>query len=157
VTPVADVSLSIDAPIADVWAVMTDAARYADWNPFVVGLRVRGGALRVGALVELTVRWPSGGGTRTVEQVTRLEAPAVGGDAVARATMEYAYTGLLPRLNLVRGSRRQTLEQAPGGPTIYRSYEAFHGLLKRFVPLGKVRAGFDAHARALAQRARSAA
>jgi hypothetical protein len=151
--PVADFKIDIAAPIDAVWAVMIDAARYGEWNPFVVGLRARDGALRVGGLVELTVRWPSGGGTRTVEEVTRLEAPAAGADGVMRATMEYAYTGILPRLNLVRGSRRQSLEQAPGGPTVYRSHEAFQGLLKGFVPLAKVRAGFEAHGRALQQRA----
>jgi hypothetical protein len=155
--PEAEFSIAIDAPIAEVWAVMTDAKGYSEWNPFVVGLQVREGALRIGALVELTVRWPSGGGARTVEQVTRLEAPAAGPDGVWRATMEYAYTGLLPRLNLVRGSRRQSLEQAPGGPTVYRSYEAFYGWLRGFVPLAKVRAGFEAHGRALQQRVRRSA
>src|SRR5437879_1734936 len=122
---------------------MTDHARYSEWNPFVVKLEpARGGALAVGTEIVLEVRWHSGGGTRTVEVVTRLEPPApAASGGMRRATMEYRYLGWLPRLHLIRGSRVQTLEQASGGPTTYRTVEEFHGLLAGGVPLRRVQRG----------------
>jgi len=154
-TPVAETSVDIDAPIDLVWEVMTDVARYREWNPFVVALTpVRPGPLTVGSDIHLEVRWGRGGGTRTLERVTRLDGPAARpGDPTRRSTMEYIYLGWLPRLALIRGSRLQSLEQAPGRPTTYRTSERFTGLLARQVPLAKVQDGFERHARALKQRA----
>jgi hypothetical protein len=155
-SPTAEHSVSIDAPIEVVWSVMTDLPRYGEWNPFLVSITPRdGAALRVGSAVSLHVRWSDGGQERTVEVVTRLEPPGEG--APRRAAMEYRYTGWLPRLHLVEGSRLQTLEQAPGGLTVYRTHEAFRGLLARAVPLAKVQDGFERHALALAARAEALA
>jgi hypothetical protein len=146
--PVADFSVEIDAPIEAVWAVMIDFARYREWNPFVVAITPRApGPSRVGSALTLDVRWADGGAVSTVEVVTRLDAPAAGS-----ATMEYRYTGWLPRLCLVRGSRVQTLAQAAAGRTVYRSVEEFGGLLARAVPLAKVQDGFERHGRALKSR-----
>lgn len=153
--PTADCSIVIDAPIDVVWSVMTDFPRYGEWNPFLVSIRPRdGGAVRVGTAVSLHVRWSDGGEERTIEVVTQLDPPSPSG-APRRAVMEYRYTGLLPRLQLVKGARAQTLEQAPGGPTIYRTHEAFRGLIAFAVPLAKVQDGFERHAAALKARAES--
>jgi hypothetical protein len=152
--PIATASVEIDAPIAQVWSVMLDAARYAEWNPFVVELRPVDDALVVGGAIHLHVKWSGGGGARTVEVVSRLDAPAAAaGSDTSRATMEYRFVGWLPRLALVRGSRVQSLEQRDGGPTIYRTEERFTGLLARRVPLRRVQDGFERHAHALKQRA----
>jgi hypothetical protein len=156
-TPHAEATVEIDAPIDLVWKVMTDAARYGEWNPFVVELKPDGGALAVGGKIALRVRWGRGGGAETIEQVTRLEAPSPDVSGARRSIMEYEYLGWLPRLALVRGSRLQVLEQRPGKPTIYRTSETFTGLLARGVPLAKVQDGFERHARALKQRAESLA
>jgi len=143
--PVADFAVAIDAPIEAVWAVMIDFSRYGEWNPFVVGISPRApGPLRVGSELVLDVRWADGGAVRTVEIVTRLDAPTAGA-----AAMAYRYTGWLPRLHLVEGSRVQTLEQAGEGRSVYRTVEAFGGLLARAVPLAKVQDGFERHGRAL--------
>src|SRR5262245_53095997 len=133
----AEFSIAIDAPIETVWRVMTDLARYSEWNPFVVKID---GPLEVGGALKLEVQWESGGGASTVEVVTRLDAPSGG-----RAAMEYVFTGWLPRLALVRGSRLQALEQEPGKPTVYTTTEHFSGLLAGAIPLKKVRRGFQQH------------
>jgi hypothetical protein len=152
--PIAETSIEIDAPIALVWSIMTEARSYRDWNPFVVELTAPSGQLVVGGAIVLDVRWRHGGGARTVEVVSRLDAPAViDGDGTRRAVMEYRYTGWLPRLWLVRGSREQSLEQRSGGATVYRTREAFKGLLAGAVPLAKVQDGFQRHAEALKRRA----
>lgn len=155
--PVAEASVDIAAPIDLVWRVMTDVARYPEWNPFVVDIRPVRGDFVVGAPIALTVKWGRGGGASTIEVVDRLDAPAPGGDAVQRALMEYRFVGWLPRLALVRGSRQQALAQPPGGPTTYRTTERFTGLLARGVPLAKVQDGFERHARALKARVESLA
>src|SRR5215831_10210613 len=152
--PIAQCSVAIDAPIELVWQVMTDFDRYAEWNPFVVQIERRGGApVRIGTFVTLHVRWPRGrGGATTVEVVTRIDAPAATADGERHAHLEYRYTGWFPRLRLITGSRLQTLAQPAGGPTTYRTFEEFHGMLKSSVPLRKVQAGFEAHAEALKTR-----
>src|SRR5207245_6493043 len=153
--PVAESTIAIDAPIDVVWSVMTDVARYREWNPFIIAVELRdGGALAVGSALTLHVRAPGERwGVSTIEVVTRLEAPPPATDGPRRAAMEYLFTGWLDRLALVRGSRLQALDQAPGMPTIYRTTEQFRGLLARAVPLARVQRGFDAHAAALKQRA----
>jgi hypothetical protein len=153
--PLAEASVDIAAPIDLVWRVMTDLARYPEWNPFVVDIKPVAGAFSVGVPIALTVKWGRGGGASTIEVVDRLDAPAKGGDSVQRALMEYRFVGWLPRLALVRGSRQQALEQRPGGPTTYRTSERFTGLLARGVPLAKVQDGFERHAKALKARAES--
>jgi hypothetical protein len=156
--PIAATTIEIDAPIDQVWRVMTDAARYPEWNPFVVSLVPDGGELAVGKRIELAVRWGRGGGTQTIEVVSRLEPPSPPSSAApAQAVMEYRYTGWLPTLRLVRGSRLQSLAQRPGAPTTYHTSERFTGLLARGVPLAKVQDGFERHARALKERAEALA
>jgi hypothetical protein len=154
-SPRAATSVDIAAPIDLVWRVMTDLPRYPEWNPFVVDIKPVAGAFSVGSPIALTVKWGRGGGASTIEVVDRLDAPAAGGDSISRALMEYRFVGWLPRLALVRGSRQQTLEQRPGGPTTYSTSESFRGLLARGVPLAKVQDGFERHARALKARAES--
>jgi hypothetical protein len=156
--PYAEASVDISAPIEVVWQVMTDLARYPEWNPFVVDIApVRGDvAFAVGADISLEVKWGRGGGAKTIERVSRLDAPRPDGEA-RRAAMEYVFLGWLPRLALVRGSRLQALEQRAGGPTTYRTSERFTGLLARGVPLAKVQDGFERHAKALKARAEALA
>jgi uncharacterized protein YndB with AHSA1/START domain len=154
--PVAKFALDIDAPIATVWQAMVELRRYAEWNPFIVAIETDDAIARVGSQMKLDVRWGRGGGTRSPEVVSRVEPPAlVNGEQ--RALLAYEYQGWPARLRLVLGTRLQTVTQAPGAPTRYETYEAFHGLLGGGVPLAKVQDGFERHARALKQRAESTA
>jgi hypothetical protein len=139
----------IDAPIDVVWRVLTDVHAYPEWNPFVV--RVDGPVDRVGSRFRLHVRWQDGGATTAGEELVTLDPPAEAG-GMRRATLAWRFTEALSALRLVRAMRTQTLEQAPGGPCVYHSHEAFHGMFAPFVPLTRVRAGMDAMARALKVR-----
>lgn len=142
----AEAEIEIAAPIEKVWRVMLATERYGEWNPFVV--RVDGEA-KLGGRLRLHVRWHSGGGARSDELVTRLEPPRDG-----RATLAYRFTGLLASLGAVAATRVQSL-QSEGKSTRYHTREEFRGWLSWALPLAKVQAGFDAHARALKARAES--
>jgi len=157
--PVAAFTVDIDAPVETVWQAMIDLARYHEWNPFIVAVASKDAIIRVGSPILLDVRWGRGGGTRSPEVVTRMEAPAPAASVTGgqRALLEYTFAGWLARFGLVRGARVQTISQAPGGHTTYETHERFHGLLASGVPLAKVQDGFERHARALKVRAEAAA
>lgn len=154
--PVAEASVTIDAPIDVVWQVMLDIAAYDEWNPFIYhidGPRDRPPA--VGDDLGLHVRWHTGGTVQTTERITRLEPPSTTA-GVSRAELEYDFLGPLAGLHLVQGRRQQTLTQTEGGPTGYHTREHLHGLLAWATPIGRVREGFARHSRALKQRAEAA-
>jgi hypothetical protein len=144
--PTARAQLDIDAPIERVWDVLVSLERYPEWNPFVVKVD---GAARAGLQQHLTLHVVFSGGlrVRSGEFVTRVDPP---GDV---ATLAWRFTGLLPTLGLVRAERVQTLSRGPGGRTRYESVEAFDGLLRHFVPVGRVVDGFERMAQALKARA----
>jgi hypothetical protein len=133
---------------------MLAVSAYGEWNPFLVRIEGIVGAPAVGQRMRLEVRWARGTTSRSTEIISRLEPPRLV-DGVMRATLAYDFRGPLHTLHLVRAARWQVLEQRPGGPTLYRSEEDFHGLLARWVPLADVQDGFERHARALKTRAES--
>ncbi len=137
-------SADIDAPIERVHEIMMDFPRYAEWNPFVRGIT---GEPRVGAVLTLDVQFHGGGRNRTKEIVEVATSP---GD---RAELTYRFGGLLPRLGLVRATRRQVLTRAGEGRTRYETEESFTGLLTAFLPRAGIQRGFDDVARALKERA----
>ncbi len=155
--PVASFSIDIDAPIATVWQAMVELQRYHEWNPFIVGVETADAIAHVGTRMLLDVRWGRGGGTRSPEMVSRLDAPAPAPGGGMHAQLDYVYLGLPARLGLVRGTRVQTVAQTAGGPTRYETREQFSGLMAAGVPLRKVQDGFERHGRALKQRAESMA
>ena len=145
-----EASASIAASIDAAWGAMLAFDEYAAWNPFIVRIERRSqGPARVGDELILHVRWSDGRGVASHERITRIEPPARDGE-ILRAALEYEFRGPLAALGLVRGRRLQTLEQGPGGPTLYRSRERLHGLLARLAPIGAVQDGFERHAAALA-------
>lgn len=153
-------SAEIDAPIELVWSVMLDFRAYPQWNPFIRRIDGIVGAPEVGQSMILEVHFRGGSKVRSPERISRIEPPVPdasvpGAGELRRATLVYSFQGPLSRLYLVRGSRFQHLEQRPGGPTVYRTEEEFHGLLRRFVPLAAVQDGFARHAQALKARAES--
>jgi hypothetical protein len=148
--PFAEARASIAAPIDAAWRAMLAFDEYAAWNPFIVRVqRSSRGPVRVGDELTLHVRWSSGRRVSSHERISRLEPPARDGE-IQRATLEYEFRGPLAALGLVRGRRLQTLEQAPGGPTLYRTSERLHGLLAGLAPIRSVQDGFERHAAALA-------
>lgn len=151
--PVAEVALTIDAPLARVWQIVLDLPSYAAWNPFVVHAACAG-PLVVGAALRLQVRWGDGGGARSDEVVTELSPPGADG---RRARLAYRFAGPLHALALVRATRTQQLDDLGDGRTRYSSSEHFTGLLARLVPLARVQDGFVRHAAALKARAEAGA
>ncbi|MBM4777071.1 MAG: SRPBCC domain-containing protein [Archangiaceae bacterium] len=145
--PEARASLEIPASIDRVWQVLTALDQYGAWNPFIV--KVDGGATPVlGGRLVLHVKWEQGGGASSGEVVTRVEPPGTS------AALAWRFTGVLPTLGLVRAERLQTLTRLDDVRTRYESVEIFHGLLASFVPLEKVRRGFERQAEALRDAAR---
>ena len=47
--------IEINAPASRVWAILTDFARFADWNPFI--LRIEGQP-HIGTRLKVTIRPP---------------------------------------------------------------------------------------------------
>lgn len=146
-------AIEIDAPLQQVWAIMLDTERYAEWNPFVERAETDQPA-RVGNPIVLHVVWANGRRTRSPERITALDGPST--DPVTGTTtalMSYVYEGLPARLGLVRGVRHQRLTQRPGGPTSYETVEEFRGPLVRLAGPGRVADGFRRHAEGLKRRA----
>lgn len=146
--------IEILAPVQLVWDVMIDVAAYPQWNPFVVRIEATP-PIVPGSAMRLEVRWSHGGVTISPERVMSADPPAER-DGIVRASLVYRFDGALHAAWLVRGSRLQELESAPGSAvTRYRTSETFSGALARFVPLADVQDGFERHAAALKQRAES--
>lgn len=144
-------TVSIDAPIETVWAVMTDVDAYGEWNPFLFRAECPSPP-RAGDPIVLHVRWRNGRTTRSPERISLVEPPHTDG-AASRATLAYVYEGLPARLGLVRGTRFQRLHQVPGGPTVYDTVEEFSGPLVPLAGPARVADGFRRHAEALKVRA----
>lgn len=62
--------ITIPAEPAKVWAVLTDAPGYAEWNPVIVGVE---GEFREGAELKIRVREPDGREISMTSTVERLE------------------------------------------------------------------------------------
>lgn len=140
-------TVSIDAPLERVWAVMMDTAAYGEWNPFVFRAECPMPPQQ-GDPIVLHVRWPDGRTTRSPERISLVEPPYADGD-LRRATLAYVYEGLPARIGLVRGTRFQRLTQAPGGPTTYDTVEEFSGPLVPLAGPARVADGFRRQAEAL--------
>jgi hypothetical protein len=105
----------IDAPPATVWAVLTDLARYREWNPLFPRAS---GDLVPGRRITLR-RAPGGGFPATIRpRVTALTADR-----------ELVWERRRP--GLVRRQHRFTLKPGNGGTLVLQS-ETFSGFLVRF-------------------------
>jgi uncharacterized protein YndB with AHSA1/START domain len=93
-------SCHIDAPPARVWAILTNASGYGDWNPEIVGME---GHFALGERITAKVKIGSGAIRRVPMRVTALEAPSL-----------MQWTGGLP-LGLFVGRRRFTVAPADRG------------------------------------------
>jgi hypothetical protein len=147
-TTFAQTSVTIDAPLATVWSIMLDLDAYPEWNPFIEKVRRRPGrAAAVGDKMVLHVRFRGGKLVESRERITTIQAPSGG-----KALLEYEFYGLLHLTGLIRGRRRQLLEDV-NGQTLYRTEEQFRGLIASVTPVRAVQDGFERHAQALKRRA----
>lgn len=52
--PLLEESIEIDAPVSEVWSLVSDVRRYPEWSPQVASTRLRGGAAEVTLGVQFT-------------------------------------------------------------------------------------------------------
>src|SRR3569833_1831334 len=116
--PTAQAEALIDAPASLVWQTILDLERYADWNPFTPRIDCAG-VPRVGAPIDIHVRWNNGKGVISHERITHLEPLKAGGDGVLRGVYGYNFGGPMAALGLIRSERQQNDEQRPEGKTQY--------------------------------------
>ena len=130
----------IDAPAATVWAVLTDFAAHADWDPFLVSVQ---GEPTVGA--RLTVRFKQGMTFRP--HVTE-----------ARPGQVLEWLGRLGIAGLFDGRHRFELREEDAGRTRLVHSETFTGLLVPFFggSLDETERGFSAFNAAIKARAERA-
>lgn len=112
------VTTTIDAPAALVWEVLTDAAGYATWNPFITELT---GELSVGRRLRVRIA-PPGGRAMTFRPVVTEAEPG----------RRLAWLGRVGMPGLFDGLHSFTLTPRPDGGTELVQCEEFRGLL---VPL----------------------
>jgi hypothetical protein len=140
-----DTTVTIGAPPAAVWRVLTDFDRYAEWNPFVHGAS---GRAAVGETLVLQIRPP---GDRS-----RTHQPTV---VAADPDRRLAWVGRASPAWLLCAEHELLLEQPVHGRTRLRHSERFTGLLVPFLArtLRRTALGFDELNRALKQRAEGVA
>lgn len=132
--------IEIDATPEQVWAVLTDTARFAEWNPFI---RELSGELAIGSRLDVHIQPPGAKGMRFRPTVRAFEP-----------NRELRWLGKVGVRGLFDGEHRFGLESLPGGRTLFTHAETFRGLLVPFTSgmLANTRAGFEAMNRALRDR-----
>ncbi len=109
------VSREIDAPAARVWALLTDAASYRDWNPSIVSLD---GRIAVGETIKLV-------STLNPKRTFKLKVATI--DAPRRMV----WSDGMP-LGLFKGERTYQLDER-GGRTHFSMTEVFSGPLSGLI------------------------
>lgn len=107
-------AIDIDAPIEQVWKVLTDFDAYGEWNKFTPKIETSG---RIGEPVRLHVRLTEQAGGRLTKSNLIMKKKA-------------AYELCWGSENfLIQANRTQTLTPLEDGRTRYESREPFGGLL----------------------------
>lgn len=134
-----DTRVEIAAPAARVWGVLTDFARFPEWNPFITRIE---GVAEPGALLRIEIR-PPGKSAMTFR-------PRI---LVARPGKELRWLGHLLVPGIFDGEHAFELEER-GGTCSCRQSERFAGLLVPFLggALVATQRGFEAMNAALKRR-----
>lgn len=106
------VTRNIDAPPEKVWALLTDASSYADWNPTIISIE---GPIAEGSTVRLV-------STVNPKRAFSLKVSDV------RAPHKMVWSDGMP-LGLFKGVRTYNLEPLDGGATEFTMAEVYSGLL----------------------------
>jgi hypothetical protein len=118
--------ITIDAPVAAVWEVLADNARYPEWNPYHVRVS---GEFVVGAPLVVEVHKPNGEEVTLKPHVLRFEPER-----------ELTWGGGIR--GLFYGEHVFLLEEAAGGGTHLIHKEDFTGPAVQFVPLEAIDEGY---------------
>jgi hypothetical protein len=109
-------AIGIDAPPAEVWAILADLSSYHEWNPLFVEAA---GSLAVGQRITLRSKHPANGRLMTVKPKITVAEPGT----------ELRWTSSLP--GIIGGEHAFTLTTTGSGTRLVQS-ETFRGLLARF-------------------------
>jgi hypothetical protein len=136
-----ETTIEIDAPVARVWALLTDFAQMSAWNPFI---RSISGDLAQGARLSVHIAPPGQSGMRFRPRILAL-----------RSERELRWLGRLFMPGLFDGEHYFVLEPLSDARTRLTHGEHFSGLLVGFLggALGATEAGFKAMNSALKQQA----
>jgi hypothetical protein len=131
--------IDIDAPPAEVWAVLTDLRSYHEWNPLFVEA---GGNVAEGQRIRLRGKHPANGRLMTVKPKIIAVQPGT----------ELRWASGLP--GIISGEHSFTLTPAGGGTRLVQG-ESFKGLLTSFSgkTFANAQASFQALNEALKKRA----
>ena len=137
--------IEIDAPPAEVWAVLTDLSRYPEWNPHI---RAGTGHVAVGNRLTLRMHPPKGRAV-TIRPLVLAAEPG------AEWRLRSGLPGIAGRL-LFAGEHSFTLTAADDGTRLVQS-ETFHGALVSFIgkTLASAQVSFHEHNEALKKRVES--
>lgn len=137
-------SLEIDAPPAQVWAILLDFERYNRWN----GLQHVSGQAAVGQTVELQYTTEKEKVVKLRRTIRSLEAPR---------QMTWRYRGPGGPL-VMQTDQTYLLEPVPGGKTRFTTSEQMSGILALPMRLfkGRVETGYRNFAALLKQRSEAA-
>jgi hypothetical protein len=138
--------IEIDAPPAEVWAVLTDLSRYPQWNP-----HISAGTGQVVAGNRLTLRmYPPKGRAVTLRPLVLAAVPG------AEWRLRGGLPGIAGRL-IFTGEHSFMLTAVGGGGTCLVQSETFHGALVPFIgkALTAARDSFQEHNEALKKRVES--
>ena len=130
--------IEIKAPLQRVWDVLLDGEGYAGWNRFIP--EVDGALEKLNTPIHMRVEL-GGRNTRAVMCSVIVTPPQAG-----EALWVHAHASWLAKTGLVRSRRHHALKAIDEATTGYRTWEPFSGLLKRFVPLADIDAGFKTQA-----------
>lgn len=135
----------IDAPIEVVWSVLTDLPHYGEWSTL---LRYEGGALAVGAHLQLRLVLPDDGGYAFSPEVLVLDAPT-----------HFAWVGRTGIKGVFDGEHHFRLRALEGARTVLENVERYSGILspimQRMPQMKAADAGFETMNQDLRRRAES--
>jgi hypothetical protein len=135
-----DTEIAIGGTPEQVWSVLTDFARYPEWNPFI---RAVSGDASVGARLVVRIH-PPGARPMTFRPTVREASPG----------RELRWLGHLFVPGLFDGEHVFGIEPAGAGRSLFRQSEQFRGLLVPLLPNAvyeRTRRGFEDMNRALRQ------
>jgi len=130
--------VTINAPAAKVWAVLTDVDAYSEWNPFFVKAK---GKLVVGGELDITMQ-PVGKSAQSFSpKVLELEQQR-----------KLVWRGRVGIPGLFDGTHSFVIERVGDATVKFRQHEDFSGILVPFVGFDPYRKGWAKMNAALKQR-----
>ncbi len=107
--------IEINAPPARVWEILTDFARYPQWNPFITNIE---GRPIVGERLKVLIRPPGGKGMTFRPIVLAVQPPS-----------ELRWLGRLILPGIFDGEHRFQIEPLDAARSRFRQSEQFKGIL----------------------------